>query len=60
MSFSCRRGRLQEAQKVGSAVAIAVAIALRVVEVFEVHGAGHVIVVRHVRALRHPVSVFRM
>ena len=38
MSSSCRRGRLQEAQKVGSAVAIAVAIALRVVEVVELQG----------------------
>ena len=33
---------------------------LLVVEVFEVQGAGHVFVVRHVRASRRRVSVFRM
>ena len=38
MSFACRRGRVQEPQKVGSAVVIAIAIAVRVVEVVELQG----------------------
>ncbi|CDJ27084.1 uncharacterized protein EMH_0099600 [Eimeria mitis] len=38
MSFACRRGRVQTPQKVGSAVATAVAIALRVVEAVGLQG----------------------